>query len=218
MTTVAFVEDEVLQRDFLVDFFTSRGNFDVVGEFGEGSSALRSLALLRPELVVIDLHSPNLPGCSLAADLIRINPLTKIVMLTDGTSLMMLRRLLKLGVCGILCKGLSAPNLLAICERVVEGALCLELSEELELNFALEGDFGQSKRAALRTIREIEVVEIVARGLSFKEAAAALSVKIRTVEKHRENLMRTVGAKDVYGLIRCAVEAKLAVQEGNFPE
>jgi DNA-binding NarL/FixJ family response regulator len=114
---------------------------------------------------------------------------------------MMVKQLLRLGVQGILQKGISAREVLSACQRVMRGCLCLDLAE---------GDMAELSSAPLAenrpglTSRETEILDLVARGKRSKEIAAVLGISVRTVDKHRENVMRKLGVHDVAGLVRYA--------------
>lgn len=216
MDDIVFVEDEVLLRGLLVDYFSRSGCFRVMGDFSDGRSALAGLETLRPDLLVLDLQLPDIHGSQLVEAVATFEQRPKMLVLTGATSPMMVRQLLRMGVSGVLRKGLAAEAVLQACLRVMRGAICLELPKEIEKDFQLEADGGSNSALSKLTRREMEIFELISQGLRAKEIAHSLSLSVRTVEKHRENLMRKTGARDNYGLIRCSLEAKISFPSKQF--
>jgi DNA-binding NarL/FixJ family response regulator len=199
---VAFVEDEVLLLGLLSEYFLKSGRFDVVGAYSDGLSAVEGVAARPVDLLVVDLQLPDLNGLSLVQRLgERLQRPPRIIVLSGGTNPLMVRQLLRLGVRGILQKGISAAEVLSACQRVMRGGICLELPEGDMVDLA---NAPVSDSSPSLTVRETEVLDLVARGRRSKEIAEALGLSVRTVEKHRENLMKKLGLHDVAGLVRYA--------------
>jgi DNA-binding NarL/FixJ family response regulator len=200
---VVFVEDEALLRGLLVEFFHRSGLFEVVGAYGDGTEAIAQIGLSRPDIVVLDLQLPGMHGRSVVESVNRLSRPPKVLVLSSSTNPLLVRELLKMGVGGILQKGISAGYVLAAAERVLSGGICLELPEGDLRDLAL-APF--SARNPGLTSREVEILDLVARGKRSKEIASLLGLSVRTVEKHRENLMRKLGVKDMGGLMRYAAQ------------
>jgi DNA-binding NarL/FixJ family response regulator len=125
----------------------------------------------------------------------------KFLVLTSNANPLIVKQLLRMGVKGILQKGVSAGEVLSACQRVMRGGICLELSEGNMFDLAAAP---LSDTTPALTPRETEVLDLVASGKRSKEVADVLGLSARTVDKHRENLMRKLGVNDVSGLVRYA--------------
>jgi DNA-binding NarL/FixJ family response regulator len=200
---VVFVEDEALLRGLLVEFFHRSGLFEVAGAYGDGTEAIAQIGRLRPDIVVLDLQLPGMHGRSVVEAVNRLTKPPKILVLSSSTNPLLVRELLKMGVNGILQKGISAGHVLAAAERVLSGGICLELPEGDLRDLAL-APFSAGN--ASLTSREVEILDLVARGQRSKEIASLLGLSVRTIDKHRENLMRKLGVNDMGGLIRYAAQ------------
>jgi DNA-binding NarL/FixJ family response regulator len=200
---VVFVEDEALLRGLLVEFFHRSGLFEVVGAYGDGTEAIAQIGRLRPDIVVLDLQLPGMHGRSVVEAVNRFSKPPKVLVLSSSTNPLLVRELLKMGVNGILQKGISAGNVLSAAERVLSGGICLELPEGDLRDLALAPFSAEN---ASLTSREVEILDLVARGQRSKEIASLLGLSVRTIDKHRENLMRKLGVNDMGGLIRYAAQ------------
>ena len=200
---VVFVEDEALLRELLVEFFHRSGLFEVVGAFGDGTEAIAQIGRLSPNILILDLQLHGMHGRSVVEAVNRYSSPPKVLVLSSCTNPLLIRELLKMGVRGILQKGISAANVLSAAERVLRGGLCLELPAGDLHDLALAPFTAENTRL---TSREVEVLELVARGKRSKEIASLLGLSVRTVDKHRENLMRKLGVNDMGGLMRYAAQ------------
>jgi len=200
---IVFVEDEALLRGLLAEFFELKGGFKVVGSCGSGAEAIDLVKSQRPDLVLLDLQLPDMHGRTVVDALTRSPASPKIVVLSGNFNPMFVRELLKAGVCGILQKGIAASEVMAACQRVLKGGICLDLPAGDLRHLALDTF---SENDAHLTSRETEILDLVARGLKSKDIASSLAVSVRTVEKHRENLMHKLGIHDVGGLVRYAAQ------------
>lgn len=205
--SVVFIEDEVLLLGLLSEYFIKSGAFTVVGAFSVGSEAVQKICASSPDLVVLDLQLPDVNGLTIVQQIKeRVAKPPQLIVLSSSTNPLVVKQLLRLGVRGILQKGISAGEVLAACQRVMRGGICLELAEGdmMELTAA-----PFSAGEPLITGRETEVLDLVVRGKRSKEIADTLGLSVRTVDKHRENLMRKVGVHDVGGLVRYAAQQGL---------
>ncbi len=202
--SIVFVEDEILLLGLLSEYFIHSGVFQVTGTFTRGSEALRHICVKPPTLVVLDLQLPDLNGLTIVQQMKeRLEHPPLVLVLSSSTNPLVIKQLLRLGVRGILQKGISASEVLSACQRVIRGGICVELADGDMLELAA-APFSSGEPSL--TSRETEVLDLVARGKRSKEVADALGLSVRTVDKHRENLMRKLGVHDVSGLMRYAVK------------
>lgn len=175
----------------------------MVGAYSNGQEALDAICKQPPDLVVMDLQLPDTNGLLIAQKIHEAfakPPL--LIVLSSNMNPLVVKQLLRLGVRGILQKGMSAAELLAACQQVMRGGVCLNLSEVYMQD--LIGGAQATDHVAELTSRETQILDLVARGRRSKEIADALGLSVRTVDKHRENLMRKLGVNDVGGLVRYA--------------
>jgi len=210
---VAIIEDETLLLGLLTEFFSRSGRFLVVGAFSNGSAAVTKICLMPPDLIVMDLQLPDMNGLTvIQAIRERVSVMPKILVLSNNTNPLLIKQLIKSGVRGILQKGVAASELLSACERVLLGGLCLNLPDGDLADLAMAPI---SDSAPALTAREIEILDLVVRGRRSKEIAAVLNLSARTVDKHRENLMKKLGINDTAGLVRYAAKTGMLTTVGS---
>jgi DNA-binding NarL/FixJ family response regulator len=211
---VAIVEDELLLLGLLTEFFTKSGRFQIVGAYASGVEAVEKVCAMPPDLVVMDLQMPDMNGLTLIQTIrARLTVAPKFFVLSNNTNPLLIKQLMRSGVRGILQKGVAATEVLAACERVLRGAVCLNLPEGDMIELA-GASFSESDPSL--TTREIEILDLVVRGRRSKAIADTLGLSVRTIEKHRENLMKKLGVHDVGGLVRYAAKTGMLINGGGL--
>lgn len=210
---IALIEDEVLLLGLLTEFFVKTGRFKVCGTYASGEAAVEGILETPPDLVVMDLQLPDMNGLTVIQSIRdRMSNPPKFLVLSNNTNPLLIKQLMKAGVRGILQKGMAAAEVLAACERVLRGGLCLNLPDGDLADLALAPI---SEASPELTGREVEILDLVVRGRRSKEIAEVLGLSARTVEKHRENLMKKLGEHDTAGLVRYAAKTGLLVGGGS---
>lgn len=177
--------------------------FKIVGEARDGDQAVRQVAALKPDIVLLDLSLPGKSGLLVAARVRQEKVRTRVIVLTVHDDREHLRRAVRAGVRGYLLKD-AAPSALVRAIEVVHGGgtyFSPELVGDVLANSPCRGGGG---RGAL-TPRELEVIALVAEGHTTKQVAQALKVSERTALTHRQNLMAKLRIHNVAGLTRYAV-------------
>lgn len=211
---VAIIEDEALLLGLLTEFFTRSGRFQVVGAFISGTEAVAKICLAPPDLIVMDMQLPDMNGLTvIQAIRERVSVAPKILVLSNNTNPLLINQLIRSGVRGILQKGVAATELLSACERILRGGLCLNLPEGDLADLAMAPI---SDSAPALTAREVEILDLVVRGRRSKDIADVLNLSARTIDKHRENLMKKLGVNDTAGLVRYAAKTGLLTSVGSF--
>lgn len=205
--SVIFIEDEALLLGLLSEYFSRSGSFVVSGSFTNGTDGLRQICLTPPDLVVLDLQLGDTNGLAIMQQIReRVAMAPRVVVLSSSINPLVVKQLFRLGVKGILQKGISAGEVLSACRRVMQGGVCFDLAE---------GDMAElsaapfAKEDPTLTARETEILDLVVRGRRSKDIAEVLGLSARTVDKHRENLMRKLGVHDASGLVRYAAQQGL---------
>ena len=204
---VLLAEDHRTVREGVRLLLGAQPDMEVVGEAGDGRTALRLAKELAPDLVLMDVSMPELNGLK-ATELLREQcPGVRVVALTRHTDKAYMQQLLQAGAAGYVLK-LSDPAVLFQAIRAVaEGGAFLDPAITGK---ALSGYFGW--KAGGRSVaevhlsdRESEVLRLIALGYSNKEIAARLSLSVKTVEAHKANAMRKLDMHSRIDIVRYAI-------------
>jgi len=176
--------------------------FDVVGLASDGRQAVKMAEKLNPDVVILDLAMPLMNGLDAAREIGKISPKIKKILLTNYTDEQYILDALRAGVNGYLVKTKAAADLIQAIHEVSRGALYLSSGVSRELLQAyLENE---ASRVNPLSGREREVLQLIA-GAANKQVAAELGISIKTVEKHRQQLMDKLDIHETAGLVRYAI-------------
>jgi DNA-binding NarL/FixJ family response regulator len=183
----------------------------VVGEAENGRDAVTMGVKLRPEVVLMDIAMPLLNGLEATRQLLKAVPAAKVVMLSAHSDDAYVQNASESGAVGFLLKQTSAHDVCRAIREVHAGKTFFTPSisrRQDRIHPSLPGKSGQwNKKAVQLTSREMEVLQLIAEGKANKETAAELGISMKTVEKHRENLMSKLDIHDTAGLTRYAISA-----------
>jgi DNA-binding NarL/FixJ family response regulator len=190
---IVLVEDHAILREGLKALLEIEPDFDIVGEFGSVEDSLEGIGRLQPDLVLTDLALPGRSGIELLAEIQRLSPLTRKLVLTAHENEEYIRAALSAGANGYVLKDANSAELMLAIRTVSVGQqfLCKAIASKI-LSGYLSGDQRRSCPEVAKSIteREREVLTRIALGNSNKLIARDLGVSPKTVEKHRSNLMR----------------------------
>jgi DNA-binding NarL/FixJ family response regulator len=208
---VLVADDHAIVRTGIRHVLESEPGFVVVAEASTGAEALELAAALRPDVVVLDISMPGESGLRIAAELRRRAPETQVLILSMHDNTEYVLESLRAGVHGYLLKDTAATELRGAIRAVRRGESFFSPPIAGRLSAVFRGDPAASASGALAqlTARERQVLTGVAQGHTNREIAAQLGISPRTVESHRENLMKKLGVRTVAGLTRLALEAGL---------
>ena len=208
---VLVADDHAIVRTGIRHVLESEPGFVVVAEASTGPEALELAESLRPDVAVLDISMPGISGLHVAAQLRERTPETQVLILSmhDNTEYVM--ESLRAGVHGYLLKDTAATELRGAIRAVRRGESFFSPPIAGRLSAVLRGEATTSASGALAqlTSRERQVLLGIAQGHTNREIGAQLGISPRTVESHRENLMRKLGVRTVAGLTRLALEAGL---------
>lgn len=207
MIRVVIADDHHLVRQGIRALLERGGGIDVVGEAADGLQALEIVERLRPDVLLIDIAMPLVSGIE-ALERIQLGALpTRTVIISMHSDEIFVRQALRAGASGYLLKRSVAEELLLAVRAANEGNTYLspEISKLLMGDLLSASDEASSPVEQL-TLREREVLKLVAEGHTNSAIASTLHVSVKTVEKHRANLMTKLNLHDVTGLIRFAIK------------
>ena len=204
---VFLADDHKILRESLVILLSQQEDMEVIGEAADGLEAFRKIESLNPDIAVIDISLPKLNGLDLSEKLRREFPETKIIILTMHKSEDFVTRALHAGVKGYVLKDNALEELIQSIETVYRGDVFLSQSVT---RFVVDGFLrnipdGGYEKASPVSVREREILQLLAEGKSNREISDDLSLSVKTVETHRANIMRKLGLKNITDLVLYAV-------------
>ena len=207
--TVLLADDHIVVRQGLRALLVAEEDIDIVGEADNGRQAIQLVKKLLPEVVVMDIAMPVLNGLEATRQITRAVPNTKVLILSSYCDDEYVQQLTEAGAAGYLVKQTAANDLLKAIREANKGNAFFSPSIAKRLRDQCREAFvgGQPvrRRADYLTTREAEVLQLIAEGRANKQIAAELCISIKTVEKHRQQVMNKLGIHDVAGLTRHAI-------------
>jgi two-component system, NarL family, response regulator NreC len=200
-TRLVLADDHVLVRQGLRKLLESAG-FVVVGEAADGREAVRLVRSENPDIAVMDIGMPQFNGLNAALELTHSHPQVRLVVLTQHDAPQYVAEALRCGVRGYVLKSQAARDLVRAIESVSRGEVYLSpgiASAVAEAHASPEGAVDGL------SVRERQVLQLIAEGNSTKDIAAHLGISAKTVESHRSKLMRKLDIHDTAGLVRYAI-------------
>jgi DNA-binding NarL/FixJ family response regulator len=184
----------------------------VVGEAETGRKAVELTRKLHPAVVIMDIAMPQLNGLEATRQILKVEPKTKVLILSAHGDDAYVEQVTALGASGFLLKQTSAHILARAVRKVQEGSTFFDPSIARRLRLHPHEKSSDRKKSIGRkglglTSREVEVLQRIAEGEANKQIAAGLGISIKTVEKHRDNLMKKLNIHDTAGLTRYAISA-----------
>jgi DNA-binding NarL/FixJ family response regulator len=210
---ILLVEDHTLMRVGVRALLAQDPELEIVGEADNGRDAIRAVAALSPDLVLMDLSMPGMNGIEAMHDIKRRNPDTRILVLTFHKTDEYIHESLRAGANGYILKDATHEELrMAICS-VLKGKTYLspDISDRVINTYLGGGKPGGSDDCRWDTLthREREVLKLVAEGHPNKYIADFLCISIKTVERHRSNLMKKLDLHNASMLTSYAIDRGL---------
>jgi len=213
---IVLAEDHTILREGLKSLLSSSQDFEVIGEAGDGREAIRCVEKLKPDLILIDLSMPRMNGMEAIREIRRLSKEVKILVLTVHKSEEYILATFKAGADGYVLKDATHEELLMAIKSVLKGKnyISPEISEKV-LEGYLEGRKRLKSQTSWETLtsREREILKLIAEGYKNKEIAEELCISVKTVEKHRSNLMEKLNLHNVQALTAFAIEKGLVARE-----
>jgi DNA-binding NarL/FixJ family response regulator len=209
---VLIADDHTLFREGLKALFASEGDVEVVAEAADGEEAVRRALETRPEVVVMDLMMPGVNGIEATRRIRAELPQTKVLVLSMYDDEEHVQRLLAGGASGYMLKRATSDELVRALREVVAGGMPLDPSVAAKVvkDYVrrVQGNEEPGPGAEL-TPRELEVLKLIAEGLTNHAIADQLGLSRKTVDVHRSNLMRKLDLHDVTEVVKYALRRGL---------
>jgi two-component system nitrate/nitrite response regulator NarL len=203
------VDDHPVVRKGITACLTQNAKLQVIGEAANGTDALTKARELRPDIILMDIDLPEKNGLVVTETIRKELPQIKVLILSMHTNTDYVLRIVQSGASGYVLKGGSTEDLVRAIETVNSGDSYFSPEvARTALNQFVRGSSNGGGLAVL-TAREREVLIHIADGLSNKEIASQLGVGVRTVETHRERIMKKLGIHSVAGLTKFAISQGL---------
>lgn len=212
---IVIAEDHTILRAGLRALLATRPNMEVVDEAEDGHAAIRCAARHRPDLVLMDLSMPSLNGMEAIREIKKSNPRIKIIALTVHKTEEYILATLQAGADGYILKDATHEELLSAIQCVLNGRSYLSPSvSDMVIEGYIEGRPQVKSSSSWDSLskREREILKLIAEGNKNKDIADCLCISIKTVEKHRSNLMKKLDLHNVAELTTFAMEKGLIVK------
>jgi DNA-binding NarL/FixJ family response regulator len=204
---IILADDHVLLREGLRRIIEEQPGLQVSGEAGDGFALMKIVRKLSPDMVILDISMPRLRGIEAAREIKGCQPKIKILILTMHKDKEYLDQAIKAGVAGYLLKEAANKELFSAIEQIRRGRTYISpfFADEVTADWVQRSRGQRNNTKEKLTIREREILKMVAEGKTSKEIGALLSISARTVEHHRENMMHKLALKTTAELIQYAI-------------
>ena len=205
---VLIADDHAIMREGVRALLLSDGSIEVVAAVDNGRDAVRLAVALKPDLAVMELTMPQMDGLSAIRELVQRAVPTRILVLTTHKTEEHVRASLRAGAWGYVVKDASAAELMLAIHSVAQGKKFVSpaVAERVVTGY-LSADTGQAggSPSDVLTPREKEVLKLIAAGRRNREIAGCLSLSVKTVEKHRANVMKKLDLHNTAALTAFAI-------------
>ncbi|WP_411142909.1 response regulator [Streptomyces sp. x-80] len=210
-TRILLADDHALVRRGVRLILDGEPDLQVVAEAGDGAEALALARTSSPDLAILDVAMPRMTGLQAARELSALHPGLRILMLTMYDNEQYFFEALKAGASGYVLKSVADRDLVEACRSAMRGEPFLYPGAVTALirNYLDRVRHGDDVPEKVLTAREEEVLKLIAEGHSSKEIAETLVISVKTVERHRANMLHKLGMRDRLELTRYAIRVGL---------
>lgn len=207
---ILIVDDHPIVRQGIMSFLASEDELEIKGEAGDGEEAIELAEKLIPDVVIMDIVMPGMDGIEALQQIKRSRPNTRVIIFTSFAQDDKVLPAIRAGADGYLLKGIPPAELVDAIKSVCDGEAALhpDIARKLMLHIS---DRAKIDTEETLTPREIEILELIAKGLSNNEIAKRLIISNRTVKTHVSNILHKLNMTH-------RVQAALYVANKNLPQ
>jgi DNA-binding NarL/FixJ family response regulator len=199
MTALYIIDDHKIVREGLKAMLLGEPELRMIGEASSAQVALRELPEKKPDIVFVDLRLPDANGAMLIGEIQKVLPQTRCILLTAEPNATDLERADLMGARAFLTKDIDTHEYLLSIRKVLKG----------EKHISAAFSHILVNNPAGLTFRELEVLQLFANGLAYKQIADELDISARTVETHKINILRKLGVDTPVEMVRAAIRLGL---------
>jgi DNA-binding NarL/FixJ family response regulator len=209
VTRILIADDHPIVRSGLRKLLDAKPDLEVAAEAEDGAEAVEKALEEDVHLVILDVSMPRMTGIQAAAELHKRKPELRLLILSMYDSEQFLFEALKAGASGYVLKSSADEDIVEACRRTMRGESFLYPSAVTALVRDYVDRGGETEHFDVLTPRELEVLKLIAEAHTSKEIAEQLFISIKTVERHRQNILDKLGMRDRVELTRYAIRRGL---------
>jgi DNA-binding NarL/FixJ family response regulator len=209
---ILIADDHAMVRDGVKNLIKQNKDYIVVGEAASGKEALDQYESLKPDLLILDISMPDMNGMDVSKEILAHDPSANILILSMYDDEDYISRCLEFGVKGYVVKNEGSSELDYAIKSILQGKNYFSRQAQDVIFKKYSQNVAKKKQREdliKLTNREIEIIKLIAEGLTSQEMADKLFISPRTVETHRANLMKKVGVKNAIELVKKAQQLEL---------
>lgn len=204
------VDDHQLVIDGIKSLLEENKEIEIIGEANDGKQLLSKTKFMDADVILMDVEMKEMGGYETTKELLLKNKNLKVLALTMHNEVSVIKKMLEAGASGYILKNSDKEELISAIKKVADGKQ--HFSSEITFALLNEEEESDEKKPHSKTDltdREIEILKLIAEGLTNTEVGEKLFISPRTVDTHRTNIMKKIGVNNVAGLIRYAFQNKL---------
>jgi two-component system, NarL family, nitrate/nitrite response regulator NarL len=211
---ILVADDHAIFRDGLRRLLEGSDDVSIVGEASNGNEAIKMLAKLKPDILLLDLRMPEKDGLGVLEEINFDSMTTRVIVLTAAEDDRDVVRAMRLGARGVVLKQSASDLLLKSIRKVSDGEIWLDnrMTAEVIDAFKKSSEAGQRREKPLLSDREKEIVQLVAQGFRNREIGEKLFISEQTVKNHLHNIFDKLGVSDRLELALYAIHHRLIEQ------
>lgn len=210
------VDDHPIFIDGITGLLKDTPGFEIIGTAQNGKELLEKITNNVPDIILMDINMPEMDGIEATKQLKLSHPSVKVIMLTMFNDIRFIKELLEIGAKGYILKNISRDDLIKAIETVSSGKPYLDAAVQEKVISNMQGtdeeDFDDKEADAMVqniTSRELEILQLIALGLTSQEISKKLFISKNTVETHRKNLLAKLNVKNTASLLKFAFKKGL---------
>src|SRR5579859_179189 len=208
---VVLADDHTLFRAGIRSLLGELNDIQVVGEAGDGLTALQLIIARLPDIALLDIGMQGMNGLEVATHLANLHNPVRVIILSMHANEEYVLQALQAGAVGYVLKDADTIELELALKAAMQGQVYLSpaVSQQVVAGYVQRTRAGSEELLDQLSVRQRETLQLIASGYSMQDIARRLQISVKTVEKHRAQLMDRLGIYDIPGLVRYAIRARL---------